>query len=156
MVFPFELSQFPESYFELHKNIWTGKIKLFRDGEEIEAYSETDKLYLLPWHEEENISIYIKEIYYEFAPHLVINGVKTFIVARLNWHNYIIGALPILLVFIGGALGAGIGFGATYLNMSIFRSQDELLMKYCKIVAVIIGSYLLYLILGGLIYQLIQ
>lgn len=155
MIFSFELSQFSGSQFELHKNIWTGKIKLFKDGEEIEAYSEKDKLYILPWQETENLSIYIKEIFYEFAPHLVINGIKTSIVPELKWYNYIIGALPILLIFMGGAIGAGIGVGATYLNMSIFRSQDELLMKYLKIVAVIIASYLLFLILAGLIHQLI-
>lgn len=156
MNYPFELFQYPNENFELKKSVWTGKITLLRNEKIVEPYDLKDKLYILPLGNTEKVSLQVKDNFYDFASHLAVNGARLDIVPSIKWYNYLFGALPLCLLFIGGALGAGIGVGATYLNLSILRNNvvENKLMKYGKVLAINIGAYLFYLLLATLLNQL--
>jgi hypothetical protein len=76
------------------------------------------------------------------VPQLVVDG-KTIEVARpLKWYAWVWSALPLLLVFAGGALGGVAGFFGLTINAKIFHSQMNGLVKFVltAIVSLLIGA----------------
>jgi len=66
-------------------------------------------------------------------------------VRPLYWYEYGWMALPILLAFAGGGLGALVGLGAAHLNSRIFWSDRAAAVGVFFIVAALAGP-----LLGGL------
>jgi hypothetical protein len=58
-------------------------------------------------------------------------GDDTLILAKpLQWYEYVWIGIPMLLVFVGGAVGGFIGAGSTVINGRIFRSDRSSSAKY--------------------------
>ncbi len=64
------------------------------------------------------------------SPVLSVNGKDIEVQPRLKWYEFVWSALPIVLVFIGGALGAFLGFLAFSFNTGVFRSKMNAIVKY--------------------------
>ena len=78
------------------------------------------------------------------------------VVEPLKWYEWIWNALPVTLVFIGGALGGALGFLAVAVNISVFRSQQDGILKYSITAVVSFLAVVLYLILGIVIRSLLH
>ena len=85
------------------------------------------------------------------VPQLVVDGQTYAPIPPLPWYQLVWAGVPILLVFVGGALGALFGALAAYFNTRIFRSKLGPVMKYV-LTAVITGlAIFIYLVLALLL-----
>lgn len=118
------------------KNNW-GKYTLRRnDGTEIEARLQSNLI--------------------DPVPVLVVAGQKYAAVKPLAWYELVWAGLPILLVFVGGALGALFGILAAYTNSRVFRSNLSAVMKYVLTALVSSAATILYFILAVVFYIIIN
>ncbi|CAH8292722.1 hypothetical protein EV196_10374 [Mariniflexile fucanivorans] len=156
MKYSFKLADFPDSNFEIEISNWTGKSKLLMDNLQIEQSKEKGKPYLIPSTNGECIKAFPKQSFPDLIPALEINGIKNQIVEKLIWFQYVLGGLPILLLFVGGAIGGAIGVLGAMLNFNIFRQEGTEISKYIKVIGVVAGSYILYTILTIFLLKLIN
>ncbi|MFH7015995.1 hypothetical protein [Flavobacterium sp. FlaQc-47] len=151
----FKLPDFPDSNFLLEVSIWTGRSKLFMDNKQLEQSKEKGKPFLIPKVNGEFLKAFPKQTFPDPIPTLEINGVKINIAEKLKWFQYVLGGIPILLLFFGGVIGAVIGLFATMMNYNVFRQEGTLIAKYLKVFAIIISSLILYFVTITLIQKLI-
>ena len=85
------------------------------------------------------------------VPQLVIDGQTYAPMPPLPWFQLVWAGWPILLVFIGGVLGALFGALAAYANTRIFRSSMQPVMKYMVTAAISCTAILIYLVLAILL-----
>ena len=156
MKYTFQLPDFPAVNFELTTSIWTGKSKLKKDNVAIEQSKEKGKPFLIPSTNGAIVKAFPKPSFPDMVPTLEINGVKNLIVEKLKWFQYVLGGLPFLLLFIGGAIGGIIGALATITNFNTLRQEGSEASKYMKVIGIIVASYVLYLTLATFISGLIN
>jgi len=116
---------------EVVRNNW-GKYTLVRnDGKQVQARLQSNLV--------------------DPVPQLVIDGHQFLAVKALAWYQLVWAGWPILLVFVGGALGALCGVLAAYSNSRIFRSNLQPVMKYVA-TALVSGVFVVvFWILAGLL-----
>lgn len=152
----FQLPDFPNSNFEIETSIWTGKSKLLKDNVQVEQSKEKGRPFLITNGTGELIKAFPKNSFPDFAPTIEINGIKNRIVKELKWYQYTLGALPILLLFIGGALGGILGTFSMITNFNIFRQEHSELSKYLKVFGIVIATYAIYFAIVIIIWPLIN
>jgi hypothetical protein len=76
------------------------------------------------------VDVKLKPRLFDPVPQLECDGRRIAPVRPLYWYEYGWMALPILLAFSGGGLGALVGFGAAHLNSRIFRSDRAVWLRY--------------------------
>ena len=152
----FQLTDFPDSNFEIETSIWTGKSKLLKDDVHVEQSKEKGKPFLIPKGNGELIKAFAKSSFPDFVPTLEINGIKNQVVEKLKWFQYVLGGLPILLVFVGGAIGGVIGAVGAITNFNIFRQEGSEASKYLKVIGIVFAAFVLYFILATFIFELIE
>ena len=64
------------------------------------------------------------------VPKLEVDGQVIQVVEPLKWYEWAWNAIPLLIIFSGGALPVLIGFIAFSVNASLFRSQTNTIAKY--------------------------
>lgn len=85
--------------------------------------------------------------FFDPVPQVMIDNEIVKVVEPLKWYQWIWAGLPILLIFVGGALGAVLGLMATGLNARIFRSELNRMMQYLAVAAVSVMAVVIYFIL---------
>lgn len=87
------------------------------------------------------------------VPQLVVEGKTIRVIDPLKWYVWVWIALPILLVFVGGALGGIVGAVGLTTNAKIVRSKMNGLAKFALTAAVsvlVVAAFLAALVgLGG-------
>jgi hypothetical protein len=78
----------------------------------------------------DQVVIRFKTSFIDPIPTVRIGDDLIYLARKLEWHEYIWAALPIVLLFIGGALGAVAGILGSYCNFRILRSDRGGIMKY--------------------------
>lgn len=81
------------------------------------------------------------------VPKVMIDGITLAVVQPLKWYQWVWAGIPILLLFIGGALGGLTGAIATGINSRIFRSALHPFAKYALSGLISVAAALIYLIL---------
>jgi hypothetical protein len=81
-------------------------------------------------------------------PTLSINDQLVGLAEPLQWYEYGWSGLPMLLVFVGGALGGLVGGYATVVNGRIFRSDRSVTAKYGLAGAVTVSGVLIFFVLA--------
>ena len=81
------------------------------------------------------------------VPVLVVEGKPLNLVEPLKWYEWTWNGLPIVMIF-GGALGGLLGVLAITLNLKVFRSAQNAVMKYILTGAISAGAFVLYFILA--------
>ncbi|MGV8946461.1 MAG: hypothetical protein ACOH1N_08535 [Lutibacter sp.] len=152
----FQLSDFPNSNFEIETSIWTGKSKLFMNNSEVKKSTEKGKPFLIPRADGSLALAFAKQSYPDLVPTLEIDGKINLIVEKLKWYEYIVGGLPIILIFAGGLIGGIIGVIASLTNFNIFRQEGNPILKYTKVIGVTGVSYLVYLLIVTIFTFLIK
>ena len=77
-----------------------------------------------------DVAVRLKSNFIDPIPTVTIGDENVQIASALSWYEYVWVGIPILLVLVGGALGGGIGFLATYANSRIIRSDHSLGARY--------------------------
>jgi len=155
--FDFTLPDFPNDKFEFENNIFSGKATLKQNGTLVEQSKEKGKPFLIKRNNEEIVKAFPKANIPDIsAQYLSIDNQKYQMADKLKWYEYIIGGLPILIVFGGGAIGGMIGGAATVINYTFFRGDDTTVNKYLKVVGVNVLCLVLLMFTAGLFYKLIH
>lgn len=82
------------------------------------------------------------------TPQLVVEGKTIQLVEPLKWYEMVFAGLPIILVFIGGLLGAIVGVLAFAASTSIFRSGINKFSKYALTGLITIFAVVIFLVLA--------
>lgn len=140
----FKLSTFPDSTFTITTSIWTGRMKLFMNDKMLEQSKEQGKPFLIPAGDGNFIKAFQNRTFGDITPSLIINEQVIQIVDKLKWYQYTMAVLPLLLCFIGGALGGLFGGPGAYLVLHIFMKEQGKAISYVKAVIAIVATYVLY------------
>ena len=106
------------------------KQRLYQDGREIERQGRFNPKYYVTNTNGEKEEI--KIVYgFDFVHVAVFRGQKIDLEERLSTREYIVGGLPVLLIFLGGLIGAVFGFvGATF-NYNYMRHETTACFPRC-------------------------
>jgi len=155
--FKFTLPDFPNNNFEFENNIFSGKSTLKQNGVLVEQSKEKGKPFLIKRANDEIIKAFPKANIPDISSQaLNIDGKKYPMANKLKWYEYIVGALPIGLVFSGGAVGGAIGGAATVINYTFFREETSNANKYLKVLGINALCVFIYLFAASFIYNLIH
>lgn len=86
------------------------------------------------------------------APSIVIDGQTIRTAAPLKWHEMVLVGSPLLLVFIGGALGGLLGGVGASLNAKLIRSSQPAAVRYIASIAIAGVATILYLLVAGALH----
>lgn len=82
------------------------------------------------------------------VPQLIIEDQQISVVEPLRWYEWLWSGLPLLLLLLGGGLGALAGGVAFTVNIRVFHSQMSSFTKYAAAVAVSIAAVVAYFVLA--------
>ena len=88
------------------------------------------------------------------VPQLYVDGYVVNVAPPLPLLAWLWSAVPVLLVLIGGALGALVGFIAFATNTRIFRMPWSTLVKVCASLLVTLASLVVYLAAATLLFNI--
>jgi len=87
------------------------------------------------------------------VPQLWMDGTRVNVVEPLKWYVWVWSALPVLLVLIGGALGALAGFIGFGINTKIFRTGLPGLAQFGLSLLVSLAAVVVYLAAATLLFN---
>ena len=82
------------------------------------------------------------------VPKLIVENKVVNVAKPLAWYEWVWNGWPIALLFGGGALGGFFGALAIVINLNVFRSQQNTLLKYVITGAISLTAVIAYLIIG--------
>jgi len=88
------------------------------------------------------------------VPQLIVDGKVTNLVEPLKWYQCVLGGWPVLLVFMGGVLGAVAGMIGFIINAKIFRTKMNDVLKYVISGAVSVLAVIAYFV-AAIIFSLL-
>ncbi|RFP65367.1 hypothetical protein D0N36_08820 [Hymenobacter lapidiphilus] len=94
----------------------------------------------------------LKNIVYDTVPEVKVDGQPLVLAKPLQVWEYIVAALPLLLVFSGGILGGGVGGFAAYTNIGIMRSERSLPTRVLLCLGALVLAMLAYGLLAWLLF----
>ncbi len=89
------------------------------------------------------------------VPQLYVDGYVVNVAPPLPKAVWLWSALPVLLVLIGGALGALVGFIAFAVNNRIFRTSWSTLTKFSVSLLVSLASGVVYLAIANVLFAVL-
>jgi hypothetical protein len=158
MKFPFQLSEFPNSDFQLDVDPFLGRNKIYQDGvllnkltkEKGKPFEVTSKLGA-------NTLIYLKLNAPDIiVPKIMVNGSEVMFVEKLKWWEYVLAWMPLILLFTGGAIGGGIGGATSGLNCVILRKPMSPAKKYALIFFNTIAATAIVFAISALIFPMLK
>ncbi len=133
---------------ELGYSFWTGA-QLMINGNKAPKGANRREM-IITKDDGTQVSAYWKQRSFGFdKPNLVVDGKEIEITPPLKWYELVWCGLPIILVFIGGALGAIIGFIAFALNSTIFRSNISRLLQFLITLVISVLAVLLWFFIAA-------
>lgn len=152
MKYKFTIDSYPDSKFELESSVLTGRSYLYMDGKLLKQSTEKGLPFLIPT-KTGIVKGFPKSTFPDFAPTLLIDGQKHQVAPKLEWYQFALGALPVLLVFLGGAVGGALGIAATIFNFQAFRSESNMSTKYARVITTNIAAYVIFLVLANFVLK---
>jgi len=73
---------------------------------------------------------YFKNRFPDPVPTLMVGERAIALAEPLAWYQWVWAGFPLILIFLGGAIGGGIGCGAATINTNIMRSERQEALKY--------------------------
>lgn len=96
------------------------------------------------------VVVQLKQTLFNPVPTLVIDGQSIKLAKSLNALQWIWSALPIVLVFVGGAIGGAIGAGAFWINLRVFRSEMSASEQFILTGMISVIAVILYLVAASI------
>ena len=133
-------------YYE--ESFWTGRKEIIFNGKELTKVKRnvyTDGVY----------DYKVKGSYFGGVT-ITVNEVPYEIYKKLNFFHILLILAPMLLVFIGGAIGAVIGILAASIIVSIIRGTENYFVSFVSSVTITGLAYGAYLVISIYLLSLIQ
>jgi len=134
---------------EIVVSFWTGT-KLLVNGEKAGKGPKRGQLLLKRNDGKEVIAMLKQKMLGLDVPQIEIDGKIIDLSKPLTWQQWLFAGSPVVVLFLGGALGAAIAIVGIYLNVKIFRSELSDVLKY--ILSIVVTASL---IVGYLIFSVI-
>lgn len=128
---------------ELRLEYGTFKQRLYQDGREIPRQGRFNPKYFVTntSGEQEEMKIVFG---FDFVHVVMFRGQKIDLEERLSAREYIVGGLPVLLILLGGLIGALFGFvGATF-NYNYMRQEKSFVKQLLVSLGVSVFCYIAY------------
>ncbi len=152
MEWHFALPGSPSASCRLEKSFWLGRLRLWCQGREMSRSKEKGKPFLIPGPNGIRVRLQVKGSPWDYLPRIEVDGRPLLLGRPLSNLEYVLGGIPLLLMFVGGAIGGASGaIGAMY-NYRLLRANMSITMKILAIAGVTILSLLTYLILAALLH----
>lgn len=90
------------------------------------------------------------------VPQLLVDGKPVNLVEPLKWYQWIWGGWPVILLFVGGALGAIAGLVGFSINAKVFRTEMSEALKYVVTGAVSVMAVVAYFVVALVISILLN
>jgi len=91
-----------------------------------------------------DVPIRLKIVLGDPIPVLTIGGETVRLVRPLTWYEYVWAAIPLVLLFVGGALGAFVGTVTTYANVRILRAPRGSAARYGFSGLATVGAFIIF------------
>ncbi len=95
----------------------------------------------------------LRGVFVDPIPQVTVDGKKIKIAEPLPWYVWIWSGLPLVLLFMGGALGGGLGAVAMTINGRIFRADMHGALKFAITGAISLVATLVFFTLAILLNQ---
>jgi hypothetical protein len=66
----------------------------------------------------------------------------------LRWYQYLWADCPLLMIFVGGAIGGALGGGAAAANTQIFRSKMNSFLKYLTTAVISVSAVTIWIVIA--------
>lgn len=138
----------------VQRSEWTGRTTVFVDGRELSKQKQGGH-YEVEAQDGSIHKIRIKGAGFAGVPKVYVDEKQIEIARKLSAAENIAAAIPLLLVFFGGAIGGVFGALATVLNMRVLRSNRSVWIKVLMVITSTIVATVLYMIFAFLFLMLI-
>ena len=138
----------------LEKSFWFGNLRLRSQGREVPRSREKGKPFLVPGPNGAHTRVHIKGNGWDYLPKIEVDGMQVPLGRPLSPLEYVLGGIPILLMFVGGAVGGATGAIGMMFNYRVLRATTSTPMKVLGVVAVSGLSFLTYVVLVALFHVL--
>ena len=140
----------------LEKSMWLGQLRLWHQGREIPRSKEQGKPFLIPNAATgKSVRVVVKGGGLDL-PSIDVDGVKVLLGRPLSPLEYVIGGIPLVLVFVGGAIGGASGAAGAMFNYRVLREATSTSTKVFGVVGVSTLSFLAYLVLASIAQTLMK
>jgi hypothetical protein len=140
----------------LEKSMWLGQLRLWYQGREIPRSKEQGKPFLIPNAATgKPMRVQIKGGGLDL-PSIDVDGVQVLLGRPLSTLEYVIGGIPLVLVFVGGAIGGASGAVGAMFNYRILRESSSIASKVLGVVVVSGLSLLAYVVLASMVQPLFK
>lgn len=102
------------------------------------------------------IAVKLKGRFLDPIPNVLVGGQTIELAPPLAWYQYAWMAIPIVLVFAGGAIGGLCGGLAAGISSRVFRSERSEGMKYALTGLISLGAFAAYFVIAGTIMTTIR
>lgn len=104
----------------------------------------------------ENKNVEVKLVGNEFSKiDIIINGNTINLLRKLEIYEIVLSALPFIMVFIGGAIGGGLGGLAAATLLLLMRKIKNIPLKVALSLGAVVIVYLLWYVIASFILALI-
>ncbi len=134
---------------EVNIGFWSGP-KLLINGNPAQKGNKRGEMILQRNDGREVIAIWKPQFSGLDVPQLSVDGKIVILVEPLTWYQLVWGGWPVILLFIGGLLGAIAGVVGFSINAKVFRSGMNDIMKYVVsgiVSALAVGAYSIVVII---------
>jgi hypothetical protein len=140
---------------EVEPSGWFSPARLFIDGRPAPKGPKRNR-YLITRDDGIQVLLQLKQVFIDPVPQVLLDGEVIQLVEPLSVFQWIWSAIPIVLVFLGGAIGGGIGGAAFWINTRIFRSEMNI-AEQTILTGLVSGiAFFFYLILSTIFVRLIS
>jgi hypothetical protein len=148
MDYPVLIEGFERHDFVVRSSPWGSGSLLLMDGESAPPGPRRNQ-YILTRPDGTEVLVKFRNSLFDPVPQIIVDD-KVFNVTRpLSWPITIWCFIPLLLCFTPGFDGIMLGFGGSWINTRMFRTEWSTTQKYLATAAVTLGSGVLYLVFSG-------
>jgi hypothetical protein len=103
--------------------------------------------YLVPLANGQTVPVKLKAGF-DPIPAVEVAGRLIRLAEPLKWYEYVWACLPLVLIGLGGAIGGAIGGATAWANMTIFRTQENPVLRYVFSALATVGAFVGWFVLA--------
>lgn len=116
------------------------------DGKRIERVRDVGRPYLIEMPDGTAKKMTVSTAGLDYVPKVTVDGERIYLARKLSWYELLLGAFPVLLLFLGGAIGGLIGGGAMILNYRVLRTERPAAVKALIVLGTTVSASILMLL----------
>ena len=148
MDYPVVIDGFEDHEITLRSSPWGAASTLLLDGETAPAGPRRNQ-YILTRPDGTEALVKFRGSLFDSVPQVIVDGKVINVVPPMSWPITVWCLLPLALVFTPGFDGIMLGFGGSWINTRMFRTEWTTMQKYLATAFVTLACGALYLLLSG-------